>query len=128
MEVLWEQGPSTVTEVRSALHDQLAYTTVLTVLRNLESKGFVTHREEGRAHRYSALVERDVAQSSAVQALKQKPFQGSAELLLTRLVADRELSDAEIKRILLICVCWILTPPILAARRRCSLNRDVSPR
>jgi len=99
MEVLWEHGPSTVAEVREALADELAYTTVLTILRNLESKGFVTHDEEGRAHRYSALVERDVAQRSALKALTQKLFQGSTELLLTRLVADRKLSKSEIDRI-----------------------------
>jgi BlaI family transcriptional regulator, penicillinase repressor len=99
MEVLWEHGPSTVAEVRDALTDELAYTTVLTILRNLESKGFVTHDEEGRAHRYSALVERDVAQRSALKALTQKLFQGSTELLMTRLVADRKLSKSEIDRI-----------------------------
>jgi BlaI family penicillinase repressor len=99
MEVLWEHGPSTVAEVREALADELAYTTVLTILRNLESKGFVTHDEEGRAHRYSALVERDVAQRSALKALTQKLFQGSTELLLTRLVADKKLSKSEIDRI-----------------------------
>lgn len=99
MQILWERGPSTVAEVRESLEDELAYTTVLTILRNLESKRYVTHNEEGRAHRYSALVERDNAQRSAVQALTHKLFQGSTELLLTRLVADERLSDAELKRI-----------------------------
>jgi BlaI family penicillinase repressor len=99
MEVLWEQGPSTVAEVRECLADELAYTTVLTILRNLEGKGFVTHDEEGRAHRYSAIVDRQIAQRSAVQALTHKLFKGSTELLLTRLVADRKLNSAEIERI-----------------------------
>lgn len=99
MEILWDLGPSTVAEVRAELADDLAYTTVLTILRNLEGKGYVTHAEEGRAHRYSALVDRDAAQRSALKALKQKLFRGSTELLVTRLVADRELSPAEIERI-----------------------------
>jgi predicted transcriptional regulator len=99
MEILWDRGPSTVTEVRAELADDLAYTTVLTILRNLEGKGYVTHAEEGRAHRYSALVERDTAQRSALQALKHKLFQGSSELLLTRLVAEKDLSRAQIERI-----------------------------
>jgi BlaI family penicillinase repressor len=99
MEILWAEGPSTVAEVRERLDDTLAYTTVLTILRNLESKGFVRHDEEGRAHRYSAVVARDMAQRSAVKALKQKLFQGSTELLLTRLVADKELGEDEIRRI-----------------------------
>jgi len=99
MEVLWERGPSTVAEVRDELADELAYTTVLTILRNLEGKGYVAHDEEGRAHRYAALVERDVAQRSALQALTEKLFKGSTELLLTRLVADRKLSKSETDRI-----------------------------
>ena len=47
MAVLWDRGPSTVAEVREHLEDALAYTTVLTVLRTLETKGFVSHEEEG---------------------------------------------------------------------------------
>ena len=74
MEVLWEYGPSTVSEVREKLEDELAYTTVLTTLRNLESKEYVTHEGEGRAHRYFALVERDAARSSALQDLAAKLF------------------------------------------------------
>ena len=99
MEVLWEHGASTVAEVREHLDDELAYTTVLTILRNLEAKGFVSHDEEGRAHRYFSLIERDHAQRSALQALTEKLFQGSTELLLTRLVADRKLSKSEVGRI-----------------------------
>lgn len=99
MAVLWERGPSTVAEVRDDLADDLAYTTVLTILRNLESKGYVTHDEEGRAHRYSAVVARDLAQQSALRALTHKLFEGSTELLLTRLVSDRKLKDAQIERI-----------------------------
>lgn len=99
MGVLWEQGPSTVADVRDRLTDDLAYTTVLTILRTLEEKGHVAHTEEGRAYRYHALVERDEAQDSAVDHLTRKLFAGSAELLMTHLVSDRELSDDELARI-----------------------------
>ena len=99
MEVLWEFGPSTVTEVRKRLRDELAYTTVLTVLRNLESKGYVGHDEEGRAHRFRALVARDAARSSALRDLSEKFFRGSTALLLTHLVSDEQLSEEEIRRI-----------------------------
>jgi BlaI family penicillinase repressor len=99
MEVLWEHGASTVAEVRDRLPDDPAYTTVLTILRTLERKGYVRHSEEGRAHRYSAAVERDVARRSALKALSRKLFDGSTELLLTHLVSDEKLSDAQIRRI-----------------------------
>lgn len=98
MGVLWERGPSTVAEVRETLSDELAYTTVLTVLRVLEGKGHLTHREEGRAHRYEARVPREQAGRSALRKVVRKIFQGSPEQLLTQLVSDRNLTDAEIRR------------------------------
>jgi BlaI family transcriptional regulator, penicillinase repressor len=99
MEVLWERGSATVAEVRGALEDEMAYTTVLTVLRRLEEKGFVGHDEEGRAHRYRPLVERAEARESALERLTKRLFQGSPELLLTHLVSQRKLSKAELRRL-----------------------------
>lgn len=98
MAVLWERGTATVTEVRDALADDLAYTTVLTMLRVLEEKGHVAHTEEGRAHRYHPLVERQEAGESALRRLTRKLFRGSPELLLTHLVSDRELTAEELRR------------------------------
>lgn len=99
MEVLWDFGPCTVAEVKERVSDDLAYTTVLTFLRNLESKGYVTHDTEGKAHHYSAVVRRDAAQRSALQAIAQKFFKGSTALVLTHLVADEKLEEADIKRL-----------------------------
>jgi predicted transcriptional regulator len=97
--VLWERGSGTVAEVRAALHDELAYTTVLTVLRILEAKGHVRHEGEGRAHRYYALVPERVARRGAVRQLVDRFFSGSPELLLTELVGDRVLSRADLRRL-----------------------------
>jgi len=99
MEVLWDFGPSTVAEVKERVPDDLAYTTVLTILRTLETKGYVTHDSEGKAHRYSALVERDAARRSALQAMAEKFFKGSTAVLLTHLVADEKLKPADVKRL-----------------------------
>ena len=99
MEVLWDHGPSTVAEVRERLKADLAYNTVLSILRTLESKGYVIHEEEGRAHRYKAKIERESARHSALRQLSTKLFKGSVALLLTSAVADKELSAEEIKRI-----------------------------
>jgi len=98
MGVLWDRGTATVAEVRDALPDELAYTTVLTVLRTLEEKGFVDHVEEGKAHRYRPLVARDKAGRSALKRLVRKVFRGSPEMLLTQLVSDRKLTPQELKR------------------------------
>ena len=99
MDVLWEQGPSTVAEVRQKLSVELAYTTVLTILRNLEAKGYVGHEAEGRAHRYFPRIKQQAARKSAIRHLAGKLFQGSADLLLTQLVADRRLSEDQVRRI-----------------------------
>ena len=98
MRVLWEHGPSVVNEVKEQLADELAYTTVLTILRTLEQKGYVKHEEEGRVHRYFAAVKEDAARKSALQHLTGKLFKGSAELLFTHLVSDRKLSKDQIQR------------------------------
>src|SRR6266404_1845727 len=99
MEVLWDEGPSTVSEVQKRLKVKLAYNTVLSILRTLEAKGYVGHEEEGRAHRYVAQVAREAARRSALRQLSDKLFKGSVELLLTSAVADKKLSDEEIRRI-----------------------------
>jgi predicted transcriptional regulator len=98
MRVLWDHGPSVVAEVRERLADDLAYTTVLTILRTLEAKGYVAHHEEGRVHRYFATVKEQAAQRSALRHLTQKLFNGSAELLFTHLVSDQKLSPEQIRR------------------------------
>ena len=99
MSVLWDVGPATVAEVRERIADDLAYTTVLTMLRTLEQKGYVSHTEDGRAHRYKPLVKREVAGRTALRRLVDKVFDGSPELLLTQLVSDENLSDEELRRL-----------------------------
>ena len=98
MRVLWQRGPSTVSEVRDALDDALAYTTVQTILRILEDKGFAAHEEEGRQHRFRAQVAESEAQQNALRHLLGKLFRGSTELLLTQLVSDDRLSTQQIRR------------------------------
>ena len=71
MSVLWRLGPSTVTEVREGLDDDLAYTTVLSALQTLEEKGYVRHESVGRAYRYSAAVPADRAGRSAIARIKE---------------------------------------------------------
>jgi len=99
MAVLWQGGSGTVSEVRDGLDDALAYTTVLTILRTLEEKGFVTHVAEGKAHRYLPAVTADLAGKSALSRVLDKIFGGSSELLLTQLVSDRNLDPAELRRL-----------------------------
>jgi BlaI family transcriptional regulator, penicillinase repressor len=99
MAVLWEHGPSTVAEVRERLRDDLAYNTVLTMLRILEEKGYAGHEAEGRAFRFHALVDREEAAESAVRGLARRLFGGSPSLLLTELVRQRDLPEDELRRL-----------------------------
>ncbi len=97
MGALWAHGPSTVAEVREALEDDLAYNTVLTMLKVMEGKGYVSRSPEGRAHRYAPEVERDAAGESALGRMTERLFGGSPEERLLRLV-DSGLDPDELRR------------------------------
>ncbi len=99
MSVLWRIGSGTVAEVQRGLPDRLAYTTVLTVLRILEGKGYASHEEEGRAYRYHPLVEQSDARRSALRRLTRKVFSVVAVSLKNQLVSDRELPEDVLRRL-----------------------------
>jgi BlaI family transcriptional regulator, penicillinase repressor len=98
MGVLWEIGDGTVAEVRDRIDADLAYTTVLTILRKLEAKGLVRHTVEGKAHRYIPRVAQKNARRTVLGRLIDKLFDGSPEQLLAHLVDDHNLSPAAVKR------------------------------
>jgi predicted transcriptional regulator len=99
MGVLWDLGSGTVAEVRDKLADPLAYTTVLTILRNLEAKELVSHEAEGKAHRYIPRVARQTARRSALAKLVDRLFHGSPEQLVAQLVEDERLTVDDLRRI-----------------------------
>ncbi len=99
MNVLWERGSATVSEVLDDLPDDLAYTTVLTILQRLEDKGHVRHESEGKAHRYLPILERREVQDSAIQRVTRTLFQGSPRLLATRLLGEGELTADQLKEL-----------------------------
>ncbi|HWJ23307.1 MAG TPA: BlaI/MecI/CopY family transcriptional regulator [Gemmatimonadaceae bacterium] len=98
MSVLWRLGSATVTEVRDALPEKLAYTSVLSALQTLEDKGYVRHEAEGRAYRYFPLVEAERAGGSALARIRDAIFHGSAERMFAQMVSDRKLPRAELER------------------------------
>lgn len=102
MDVLWEKGSATVSDVADALPNNpaLAYSTVLTTLRILENKGFVRHTKDGRAFVYHPLVGREQARESAVKHLVRRFFENSPELLMLNLLSNRKQVDAaELRRL-----------------------------
>jgi len=101
MDVLWTRGPSTVADVLEALpaDPPLAYSTVITTLRILETKGYVSHSKDGRAFHYEPVVARQEARSSALRQVMQRFFEGSPELLMASLFESGEVDGAELKRL-----------------------------
>jgi BlaI family transcriptional regulator, penicillinase repressor len=101
MDVLWEQGPSTVQQVLEALPDEspLAYNSVLTTIRILEKKGYVRHIKDGRAYIYRALIEREEASRSEIRHLAHRFFQNSREMLVLNILEDRGVDAEELNRL-----------------------------
>ncbi|MGB6676908.1 MAG: BlaI/MecI/CopY family transcriptional regulator [Terriglobales bacterium] len=101
MDVLWEQGPSSVQAVLDALpkKSQLAYNSVLTTIRILEKKGYVRHIKDGRAHIYRPLVEREEASRSEIRHLAHRFFKNSHEMLVLNILEERGVDAEELNRL-----------------------------
>jgi predicted transcriptional regulator len=101
MKILWRRGESAVTDLVSALPDgeALAYNSVLTTIRILEQKGYVEHRQEGRAFVYRACVQEQEAGRSEVRNVLNRFFGNSREKLVLSLLGDEEISAQELERL-----------------------------
>lgn len=98
MEVVWQRGESTVADVAESV-PQLAYSTVLTTLRILEEKGYLTHTKEGRAFVYAPVVDRTEASRSAVRHLLNRFFGNRPDLLVLNMMEDEAISSGELERL-----------------------------
>lgn len=99
MDVLWLRADATVSDVVAALGDPpLAYNTVLTTLRILERKGYVKHRESGRAFVYAARVGRDEARTSVIDYVVSRFFDNSPHALMLNLL-DGRIDERDATRI-----------------------------
>jgi predicted transcriptional regulator len=101
MKILWRRGESAVTELVAALPESepLAYNSVLTTVRLLEQKGYVEHRQEGRAFVYKPCIAEQEASRSEVRNVLSRFFGNSSEKLVLSLLGDEEISAEELKRL-----------------------------
>jgi predicted transcriptional regulator len=101
MKILWRRGDSAVTDLVAAMPEgeMLAYNSVLTTIRILEQKGYVEHRQEGRAFVYRPCVAEHEASRSEVRHVLNRFFGNSRELLLLSLLDDEDLSQDELRRL-----------------------------
>lgn len=99
MSVLWELGEATVTQVRDRVDPSLAYTSISSMIRTLEMKGYVSHRRgEGKTHVYFAAIDPETAGESALGRVLDKIYGGSPIKLLAHLVEQNKLSEKELTR------------------------------
>ncbi len=104
MEILhhvWELGEATVAQVRERiLNDRkVAYTTVMTIMKNLNDKGFLKYYKDGNTYVYSARIEPEQVQSNLVSGLIDKVFKGSTSALVQTLVKGENISEKELKEL-----------------------------
>jgi predicted transcriptional regulator len=101
MKMLWARGESAVSDLVAAMPEgeALAYTSVLTTVRILEQKGYVRHRQEGRAFLYSPCVEEQEASRSEIRHMMQRFFGNSRERLLLSLLGDDDIDPEELQRL-----------------------------
>ena len=99
MSVLWELGEATATEVRDRVNPDLAYTSISTMIRMLEMKGFVGHRKgDGKTHVYYPVIDASAAGKSALGRVMEKIYGGSPVALLANLIDQHKLTDKELAR------------------------------
>ena len=100
MHVLWNNGPSTVQAVQQSLPgDQLAYTTVQTMLNILQRKGKVKRKLLGKAYEYRPVLSRDKALREAASDMLDRMFGGSVETLLMSLVKNNQLNADKLAKV-----------------------------
>jgi predicted transcriptional regulator len=101
MDFIWAQGSGTVAEVYEALcrKRKIAYTTVLTTMRSLARRGFVSRKKVGKAHLYRPILNREDYTNARLSRLVDDLFDGRREKLLCHLLGSEQLDEAELERI-----------------------------
>jgi BlaI family transcriptional regulator, penicillinase repressor len=102
MRVLWDSGPLTVREVMEKLHERgktVAYTTVMTFLTRLESKGVVASNKRDTAYVYRAKVTRQSVSASRIRTLLDQLYDGAAAPMLLHLIENEHLSPEELAQL-----------------------------
>jgi predicted transcriptional regulator len=99
MQVIWKRGTSSVSAVQEGLEQELAYTTVQTMLNILQRKGKLKRKLRGRAYEYTATVTETKALNHAVRDLVDRMFGGSSEELVMSLIKSRQIDAEQIARL-----------------------------
>ncbi|MGD9157335.1 MAG: BlaI/MecI/CopY family transcriptional regulator [Desulfobacteraceae bacterium] len=101
MNVVWEKGKATVHEVKEALGKgrKPAYSTILTMMRKIEAKGYLEHDVDDRTYVYRPTISQDTARRSILGDIMDRLFAGSPTLLLNSLVEQNQVNDKELAQL-----------------------------
>lgn len=101
MNVIWRIGPCSVAQVQEQLlpERELAYTSVSTIVRILEQKGYLTSRKEGRGHLYESAVSKEKYQAMSLKQLVSNVFDGATSMLVQRLFESETLTSNDLEQI-----------------------------
>jgi len=122
LKVLWDRREATVREIADAMNSgdqELAYTTVLSLLQVMEQKGLVAHRRDGRAYVYLPRVERQSTFRQLAGGFLEKVFDGAVDEYLVHALDAKRLSDQELDQ---------LEAMLAAARERGASNQKSARR
>jgi predicted transcriptional regulator len=101
MKVLWDRKTATVREVVEGLPRayRRAYSTILTMMRKIEAKGYLTHETDERTYVYAPTISQGDVRRNLLADLVERVFDGSPELVVSNLLDHKKLTDAELTRI-----------------------------
>jgi BlaI family penicillinase repressor len=101
MKLVWQRGPATVRDVYEVLLERrkIAYTTVMTMMKILETKGYLKKRRQDRAFIYRPAHPKNQVIGGMIREFIDRVFNGSAEPLLVHLVKSRHLSEKDLQKI-----------------------------
>jgi predicted transcriptional regulator len=101
MNVVWDRGKATVHDVKDAISRarKPAYSTILTMMRKLEAKGYLKHEVDERTYVYDATISRQDARRSMLGDLLERVFEGSPSLLMSSLVEENRITEKELREI-----------------------------
>src|SRR5690242_9638211 len=101
LQVLWEQGPSTVRDVHEILSEkkESGYTTTLKLMQIMNEKGLLTRNDEAKSHVYSAAVKKQSIQKQVVSKMIEGLFKGSSANLVMHALGNHRASKEEIREI-----------------------------
>jgi predicted transcriptional regulator len=100
MHYIWQNGPSTVHSVHDALNNEpgaqeLAYTTILTVMRNLARRKVLNQKASGRSHVFEPLVDEDTYKLGILRQVRRELFNGDVSRLLSYLARDEDIEEGK---------------------------------